>query len=165
MQDLLKQMENWILTRQLMNVSVVQKSKGQKHFHGRILQFNPDEMLILFYHDDEKKVYNITLNEIEDIQPANNTRAKTEKNNTDSKEKIKILEAIEEKQRATAQEQLVKVENTEKTKKLEKTERTAEKNQELPSIKAEAIQIITHLDIKEVEVILPLLKHLAQGNR
>jgi hypothetical protein len=65
--ELKKHIDHWITSKKLVRLQVVQKRTGRTFLYGRILQHDEAGQFILFYHDDEKKVSNISLNEVEDI--------------------------------------------------------------------------------------------------
>jgi hypothetical protein len=61
------QLQIWIETGRLVRI-VRLKERGQKQILlGRILSLDLQLQHLIFYHADEKKVYNILLNEIEEV--------------------------------------------------------------------------------------------------
>jgi hypothetical protein len=68
MSDLKNQLEQWIRTSQLIRLHIFNQKMERKQLIGRIIQYNELDKLILFYHDDQKQVYNVSLREIEDIE-------------------------------------------------------------------------------------------------
>jgi|GEM_PF-3029256 len=140
MTDLVQQIEIWIQSRQLIRLSLVQKGIGRKVFHGRVLQFSAQEMLILFYHDDEKKVYNISLNEIEDIAEANTKRKVVELKEELKIEELKVEELQEVEKRETIPEKLL--------------------DPEFLELFKEITSICNKLTKQELSALIPLLKIL-----
>ena len=64
------QLLKWIDDNKLLHLKVIIEKKGRKEIWGRILSFNELQRSLLIYSDDDKKIFNINLNEIEDILPA-----------------------------------------------------------------------------------------------
>lgn len=62
-----KQFAKWITDRQLLRLQLTRD--GQKRTMSvRLLQFQEDKQLLLFYHEDEKQVYNLYIHEIEQVE-------------------------------------------------------------------------------------------------
>ncbi len=57
----------WIKANQLLRFTRKCSSIEPSQFIGRMLCFHEDQQLVLIYHDDEKKVYNLSLDELETI--------------------------------------------------------------------------------------------------
>lgn len=58
----------WMKENKLVRIEVL-KGRGIRQFiNGRILQFDEEQYSILFYDDDHKKVENLKLTEIENIE-------------------------------------------------------------------------------------------------
>lgn len=62
--------QRWIEEKKLLHFKVVKVKKGRKEIWGRMISFDEQKGNLLIYNDDEKKIDNINLNEIEDIIPA-----------------------------------------------------------------------------------------------
>lgn len=61
------QLQTWIETGRLVRI-ICLKERGQKQvLLGRILSLDLQNQHLIFYHADEKKVYNILLPEIEEV--------------------------------------------------------------------------------------------------
>ena len=61
----------WMEQNQLLYLSLIKPKNGKQVLWGRIIKYEEDQNLIILYHDDEKKTYQVMLNEIEDVKPAN----------------------------------------------------------------------------------------------
>jgi len=57
----------WIKDNQLLQFTRKCSSLEPYQFVGRLLCFHEVQQLVLIYHDDEKKVYNLSLDELETI--------------------------------------------------------------------------------------------------
>lgn len=99
MNDLIQQIESWIQSRQLIRLSLLEKGIGRKVLHGRILQYSASEQLILFYHDDEKKVYNLALSEIEDLEASSNPKEDKQEQEKSQKNHKKNNQAVQDPER------------------------------------------------------------------
>lgn len=71
MEKMIEKIQQWEKEKCLLRIKVVLKKKGAHILVGRIMSFNLDDMSLLIYLDDAKKVEHYTLNEIDDIVPAN----------------------------------------------------------------------------------------------
>lgn len=61
---------HWIKDNQLLQVTRKHNAAGPGRLLGRMISYHEDSKLVLLYIDDEKKVYNLSLDEIESIGPA-----------------------------------------------------------------------------------------------
>lgn len=66
--DIFGQLQQWIEARTMLEIHYI--NAGKKHMsHGRVLNFDPNSQLLLFYSDDAKNTANISLTQIEDMIP------------------------------------------------------------------------------------------------
>jgi hypothetical protein len=64
-----KQILEWVNTNKLIRFDVLRGRGVKQTLLGRVLKFEEQLNLLLVYNVDEKSVYNIKLNEIENVQP------------------------------------------------------------------------------------------------
>jgi hypothetical protein len=69
MEEQFKLFEQWIKENRLLYIEVVLKGVGRKKYFGRLIQFDQQQKKLLVYDDDQKKMDNIMVNEIDCIQP------------------------------------------------------------------------------------------------
>ncbi|MGW8416581.1 hypothetical protein ACWGKP_21480 [Brevibacillus sp. NPDC055896] len=65
-----KQINEWIVSGVLLSLKILKQRGESMSMHGRILSYEPSLGTILLYEDDRKKVENITIYEIENMEPA-----------------------------------------------------------------------------------------------
>jgi hypothetical protein len=67
LEDLMERLSGFIHSGKLVRLHI-NKGRGVKmNFPGRILSLDPETRNMTVYHVDEKKVYNVALNEVDDI--------------------------------------------------------------------------------------------------
>ncbi len=88
--DIQKQMDEWIANKTLIALTIVGPTTGRKYAYGKILKFQPSDNLLIFYDDDLKQVRNISLLEIEDLQPSTTPQS----TNPKVKSPSKVLESL-----------------------------------------------------------------------
>lgn len=70
MADYIEQLQSWITQKKLVRIELLKGRGLKQHLIGNILNYDAGDAKLIFYHADEKKVYNLNLNEIEDIRTA-----------------------------------------------------------------------------------------------
>ncbi|OEH84489.1 hypothetical protein BHU72_09795 [Desulfuribacillus stibiiarsenatis] len=73
------QFTNWQTDKTLLRIITVEKGKGHQTHVGNIIFYDESSQSILFYDLDQKKNYNLSMSEIEDIHPFQKPAKKEEK--------------------------------------------------------------------------------------
>ncbi len=129
------QFSQWVEKKTLLRITTVEKGKGHQIHVGNMLFIDEQGMNIFFYDLDQKKNYNLSMNEIEEIQPYDkNKKQETAKAKKDEKnlDLSKKLIAIDEKFKEEIRE----------------------------NMREEVISLIKKLPSKELYALLPLLQLL-----
>ncbi|MFC4769436.1 hypothetical protein [Effusibacillus consociatus] len=64
------EVERWIKTNRLVRLEILKGRGVRQMILGRIIRYDEPENTLLIYHEDEKNVRNLRLNQIETIQAA-----------------------------------------------------------------------------------------------
>lgn len=64
------QISRWVEANTLIRFDILKGRGVHQTVHGRILNYDEQTNSLLVYNDDDKAVLNLTLNEIENISPA-----------------------------------------------------------------------------------------------
>lgn len=129
-------MEEWIERKVLISLSTCLPSEGRTTQYGHILAYHADANSIIFYDDDLKQTLNISLYQIEDMQPVA------------GKAEPSPAVAPQTQQARAAQRQTVPGKQ-DKQDKLDKRD-----------LRGEAIRLIQGLTEPELLALLPLLQHM-----
>lgn len=60
----------WMQENRLLYIRFVKAKEGKSEIWGRLIQITDNMSNLLIYDDDNKKLVNLNINEIEDIMPA-----------------------------------------------------------------------------------------------
>jgi len=60
----------WMQENRLLYIKIVKVKEGKSEIWGRLIQITESMSNLLIYDDDNKKLINLNMNEIEDIMPA-----------------------------------------------------------------------------------------------
>lgn len=60
----------WMKENRLLYIKIVKAKEGKSEIWGRLIQITDNMNNLLIYDDDNKKLINLNMNEIEDIMPA-----------------------------------------------------------------------------------------------
>lgn len=70
MTTLFEHLKLWMKENRLLYIKVVKAKEGKSEIWGRLIQIDDVMSNLLIYDDDNKKLINLSMNEIEDIMPA-----------------------------------------------------------------------------------------------
>ncbi|ADO59983.1 hypothetical protein [Paenibacillus polymyxa] len=62
------QIEYWFNSKTLLTIKILNAKGKEESLHGRIISYEPESNNILFYEDDFKRVDNILLSEILNVE-------------------------------------------------------------------------------------------------
>lgn len=60
----------WMREKRLLHIEIVLPRRGRQSFFGRLIQYDTGQESLLVYNDDQKALHHIKLNEIENIETA-----------------------------------------------------------------------------------------------
>ncbi len=67
--SVVNQLNKWLTDKTLIRITTLEKGKARQIYVGNIIFVDEQGSNILFYDLDQKKNYNISISEIEDVQP------------------------------------------------------------------------------------------------
>lgn len=70
MTTMLEHLKLWMKENRLLYIKIVKVKEGKSEIWGRLIQINDNLSNLLIYDDDNKRLINLNINEIEDIMPA-----------------------------------------------------------------------------------------------
>lgn len=70
MTTMFEHLKVWMKENRLLYIKVVKAKEGKSEIWGRLIQITDNMSNLLIYDDDNKKLINLNMNEIEDITPA-----------------------------------------------------------------------------------------------
>jgi len=145
--SLVTQFNQWCQNKTLIRLTTVEKGVGHKIHVGNIIFVDQQTHNILFYDLDQKKNYNFSMNEIEDVQPYEAPKQKDVKKENVKKEDIKKEDIKKEDMKQE------KVQGNEARKKLK------------IDIREKMTSLLHNLPDNELYAIIPLLQLLADKNK
>lgn len=72
MTTMFEHLKLWMKENRLLYIKIVKTKEGKSEIWGRLIQITDNMSNLLIYDDDNKKIINLNINEIEDITPAIN---------------------------------------------------------------------------------------------
>lgn len=142
----LLEFSKWIKEKTLLRIITVEKGKGHQVYVGNLLFADDDGNNFLFYDLDHKKNYNLSINQIEDIQPYDGKNKKTTESPVQKLIASKIAANQTLANKDTNTDQVINKVNIESFKK---------------DIREEVINLIKELPSNELYALVPLLQLLA----
>jgi hypothetical protein len=155
--SLVTQFNQWCQNKTLIRLTTVEKGVGHKIHVGNIIFVDQQTHNILFYDLDQKKNYNFSMNEIEDVQPYEAPKQKDVKKENVKKEDIKK----EDIKKEDIKKEDIKKEDM----KQEKVQGNEARKKLKIDIREKMTSLLHNLPDNELYAIIPLLQLLADKNK